>query len=151
LADDSYSIFLTVGVFTPPAQKNSEMFMLQKLIYLAFAGAAGTLARYWVSGIIQKNFNFQFPIGTAAVNIIGCIVFGFLWAFLENRFSISGQTRTIIFLGFFGAFTTFSTFAYETSQMIDESQWFWASLNIVMQNTLGLVGMILGLTIGKFI
>ncbi|MCE5341034.1 MAG: fluoride efflux transporter CrcB [Planctomycetaceae bacterium] len=125
--------------------------MLQKFIYLALAGAAGTLARYWLSGLVQKNISVGFPFGTAAVNVIGCLVFGLLWALLENRLSISGQMRIIIFVGFFGAFTTFSSFMFETAQLLDESQWFWAAGNIVLQNTLGMIGMIAGLAIGKYI
>jgi CrcB protein len=125
--------------------------MLQKFMWLSLAGAAGTLARYWFSGLIQKNVSTDFPIGTAVVNIAGCLVFGLLWAIVENRLSVSPQTRTVIFLGFFGAFTTFSSFAYETSQLLDESQWLWAAGNILMQNTVGIVAMIAGLAVGKWI
>ncbi len=125
--------------------------MPQKIIYLALAGAAGTLARYWLSGFVQKNITVVFPFGTAAVNILGCLVFGLLWAVFENRLSISGQMRIIIFVGFFGAFTTFSSVVFETAQLLDESQWLWASGNILLQNALGLIGMIAGLAIGKYI
>jgi len=125
--------------------------MVWKIIYLAVAGAAGTLARYWLGGLVQRNITTDFPFGTAAVNIIGCLIFGLLWAFMESRLSISGQMRTVIFIGFFGAFTTFSSFAFETAQMLDESQWLWASVNIILQNVLGLIGMVAGLAIGKYI
>jgi CrcB protein len=125
--------------------------MLQKITYLALAGAAGTLARYWLGGLISRNVSTNFPFGTAIINIAGCLAFGLLWAFIESRLSISGQLRTIIFVGFFGAFTTFSSFAFETAQLLDESQWLWASANIVLQNVLGLIGMIGGLAIGKYI
>jgi fluoride exporter len=125
--------------------------MLQKIIYLALAGAAGTLARYWLGGVISRNLSTGFPFGTAIINITGCLVFGLLWAFIESRLSISGQLRTIIFVGFFGAFTTFSSFAFETAQLLDESQWLWASANIILQNVLGLVAMVGGLIIGKYI
>ncbi|MBN1787260.1 MAG: fluoride efflux transporter CrcB [Sedimentisphaerales bacterium] len=125
--------------------------MLQKIIYIALAGAVGTLARYWLSGFVQKNITVVFPFGTAAVNILGCLVFGLLWAVFENRLSISGQMRIIIFVGFFGAFTTFSSVVFETAQLLDESQWLWASGNIVLQNVLGLIGMLAGLAIGKYI
>lgn len=125
--------------------------MWQKLLYLGLAGAAGTLARYGLSGLVQKNAASGFPYGTAAVNILGCLAFGLLWAIVENRLSISGQTRMIIFLGFFGAFTTFSSFAYETSQLLEESQWLWAGGNILLQNALGIAGMIAGLAVGKWI
>ncbi len=125
--------------------------MVQKIIYLALAGAAGTLARYWLGGLVQRSIAADFPFGTAAVNIIGCLLFGLLWALTENRLSVSGQMRTIIFIGFFGGFTTFSSFAFETAQMLDDSQWLWASGNLILQNVLGLVGMIAGLAIGKYI
>ncbi len=125
--------------------------MLPKILYLAVAGAAGTLARYWLGGLVQRNITTDFPFGTAAVNIIGCLVFGLLWAFMESRLSISGQMRMVIFVGFFGAFTTFSSFAFETAQMLDESQWLWASANILLQNVLGLVSIIIGLTIGRLV
>ena len=125
--------------------------MLQKLLYLALAGACGTLARYWLGGLIGRNVSTNFPLGTAIINIAGCLAFGLLWAIIESRLSISGQLRTIIFVGFFGAFTTFSSFAFETAQLLDESQWLWASANIVLQNVLGLIAMIGGLAIGKYI
>jgi CrcB protein len=125
--------------------------VLQKLLYLGLAGAAGTLARFWLSGVIQKNVSTEFPLGTVVVNLAGCLLFGLVWAILESRISLSGQMRIVVFLGFFGAFTTFSTFAFETSQLLDESQWLWAAGNILVQNTLGIIAMITGLTLGKWI
>jgi CrcB protein len=123
--------------------------MWQKFLYLGIAGTLGTFARYWLTGVIQRHISTEFPIGTAAVNIIGCFLFGLTWAFMENRLSISGKMRTVIFVGFFGAFTTFSSFAFETSQLLDDSQWLWASGNILLQNSIGIIGMITGLAIGK--
>jgi len=127
------------------------MIMFQKLIYLALAGAAGTLVRYWLSGIVQRNITTEFPFGTAVVNLLGCLVFGILWAFLENRLSVSGQVRIILFVGFFGAFTTFSALMFETAQLMEDSQWLWASGNIILQNILGLGCIIIGLAIGRLI
>jgi len=125
--------------------------MWHKFLYLGLAGAVGTIARYWLSGIIQKNITTEFPAGTAAVNIIGCLMFGLLWAFMENRLSISGQMRTVIFIGFFSSFTTFSSFAFETSQLLHGSQWWWAMGNILFQNIIGISGVIIGIAIGKLI
>lgn len=125
--------------------------MWQKFFYLGLAGALGTMARYWLSGVVQRDSTAGFPIGTAAVNLIGCLLFGLLWAYMENRLSISSQTRIAVFLGFFGAFTTFSSFAFETCQLLDQSQWLWASGNILLQNILGIAGLLTGLVIGKWI
>lgn len=125
--------------------------MWQKFLYLGLAGAAGTIARYWLSGVIQRNVTTTFPLGTAAVNIIGCLLFGLLWALVENRLSISGQMRIVIFVGFFGAFTTFSSFVFETGQLLDESQWLWAAGNILFQNVIGIAAILTGLAVGKLI
>ena len=125
--------------------------MLQKFLYLGLAGAAGTIARYWLSGVIQRQITNEFPLGTAAVNIIGCLLFGLLWAIMESRLSISGQTRIVIFVGFFGAFTTFSSYIFETGELLDQSQWLLASGNILLQNVTGLAGILTGLAIGKLI
>ena len=125
--------------------------MLQKFVYLGLAGAAGTIVRYCLSGVIQRNAATTFPLGTAAVNIIGCLLFGLFWAFVENRLSITGQMRTVIFVGFFGAFTTFSSFVFETGQLLDESQWLWAAGNVLFQNIIGIVCILTGLALGKLI
>lgn len=125
--------------------------MWQKLVYLGLAGAAGTIACYILSGVIQRNVATTFPLGTAAVNIIGCLFFGLFWAILENRLSSTWQMRMVIFVGFFGAFTTFSSFVFETGQLLDESQWIWAAGNVLFQNVIGLVCVLAGLAVGKLV
>lgn len=59
--------------------------MWQKFLFLGLAGALRTLTRYWFSGVIQRLVTSEFPLGTAAVNIIGCLFFGLLWAFMKWR------------------------------------------------------------------
>lgn len=128
-----------------------ERTMFLKLFYLGVAGAVGTLARYGLSGLVGRTIGTAFPWGTAVVNILGCLVFGLLWAFFENRLAVSGQVRMILFVGFFGAFTTFSTFAFETSRLLEESQWLWAAGNFLLQTMVGLIAVMAGLTIGKLL
>jgi len=125
--------------------------VLLKLLYLSLAGAAGTLARYWLSGLVQKHVSTAFPLGTAVVNVVGCLCFGLVWAILEERLTLSGQMRIIVFLGFFGAFTTFSTFAFETSRLLEDAEWVQAAGNILLHNTLGIVAMIAGLALGRWL
>lgn len=124
--------------------------MFQKIFFLALAGAAGTLARFWLGGMVERNMTTQFPFGTAAVNIVGCLVFGLLWAVLENKISISPHLKTVIFIGFFGAFTTFSSFAFDTVRLINELRWAHAFGNIFIHNVCGFAGVIAGLAIGKY-
>ena len=125
--------------------------MLQKLFWLALAGALGTLTRYGVAGAVQRAAGGEFPWGTMAVNLFGCFLAGAFWSVAESRLSISSQMRTIVLMGFMGAFTTFSAYALETGQLLHESQWLWATGNIVVQNACGIVLFFIGLTVGRFV
>ncbi len=122
---------------------------MTKLLMIAAAGLVGTLARYGLGGLVQKQVDSLFPLGTVVVNILGCLLFGILWSWAENRITVDSSLRAAIFIGFFGAFTTFSSFAYETVALLRESQWMAACGNILIQNLLGLGGILAGLMIGK--
>jgi CrcB protein len=123
----------------------------QRIALLAVAGAAGTLARYGLGGFVQRFVPGTYPWGTFAVNALGCWLFGFIWALAEQRMHISGATRTILLIGFMGAFTTFSTFAFETAQMLDDSQWLSAAGNLLLHNVLGIVLLLAGIALGKLV
>jgi CrcB protein len=125
--------------------------VLKELVLLALAGAAGAVARYGVSGAVQHVCGERFAWGTLVVNAIGCFLFGLVWALAEDRLIISGQTRIIVLVGFMGSFTTFSTFAFETSRYINDSQWSLAIANLVGHNLLGLCCVMLGLAAGRWL
>lgn len=120
---------------------------MQKLAWLALAGACGTLARYAVAGLVHRYDGAAFPWGTLVVNISGCFLAGLLWALFENRVHLSGETRLIILIGFLGAFTTFSAYVLESSEMLRAGEWLYAAANIGMQNVLGFVAFFVGLTV----
>jgi fluoride exporter len=122
-----------------------------KLLWIAAAGALGTLARYWVGGAVQRFTGASFPAGTFVINLVGCFFFGLIWALTTERFNVSGETRMIVLLGFMGAFTTFSSFIFETLELLKDSEWLLAGLNMIGQNVLGLIGLFLGWTLGRMI
>jgi len=122
---------------------------MTKLAWLAGAGALGTLARYGVGGVVQRTFGGAFPWGTLVVNALGCLLFGLVWALAEERLVISGETRLILLVGFMGAFTTFSTFAFETSAMLRDAEWSFALANVLSQNLLGIACFFAGLALGR--
>ena len=74
--------------------------MMAKMVWLAVAGATGTLARYGLAGLVQNLSGATFPWGTAVVNIIGCFAAGLLWALFEHRITVAPDTRVIILIGF---------------------------------------------------
>lgn len=128
-----------------------EAIAVQKLLFLALAGAAGTLARYGLAGAVQRLAGPDFPWGTLAVNVAGCFLAGLFWAWSQDRVSVSGETRVIVLMGFMGAFTTFSTFAVETSAMVRDSQWLKACGNMALHNGIGMVALFLGLATGRVV
>ena len=123
--------------------------MLLKALLLGLAGAAGTLARYGLTGLVQRLVRNEFPWGTMAVNLIGCTLAGLVWAAAESRVHISSQTRTLILVGFMGAFTTFSSLMLETGALLRDSQWAWALGNVALNNVLGIGALLAGLAVGR--
>lgn len=125
--------------------------MWRELALIAVAGAVGTLSRYGLSGFVQRLCGAQFPWGTLAVNACGCFLFGVVWTLAEERLVISGQTRFVLLTGFMGAFTTFSTFAFETSGMLQSAQWWLAVGNTAAQVLLGVLLIFLGYATGRLL
>ncbi|NQU45423.1 CrcB family protein [bacterium] len=114
-------------------------------------GALGARGRYGLAGVVQRGASSAFPWGTVAVNLLGCLMFGFLWAVAEKRLSVSGEVRAAIFIGFLGSFTTFSTFAFETAARLQDAEWVSALGNLALQNLIGIVCIFLGLALGRLV
>jgi CrcB protein len=123
--------------------------MIQKLAWLSLAGALGTLARYGLAGFVQRIDGSSFPWGTVAVNLIGCFIAGWLYVMFENRWPVSGETRTIILVGFMGAFTTFSAMILETGVLLRSTEWLYAAANIALQNGVGFISLWAGMTLAR--
>jgi CrcB protein len=83
------------------------------------------------------------------INVTGCLLFGLIWTLAEDRLLISPQARVVALTGFMGAFTTFSTFAFETSQLLGGAEWFRALGNVVLQNVVGVAAVMLGFALGR--
>ena len=127
------------------------MLQWQKLVLIAIAGAVGTLARYGLGGLVQEHTGKVFPWGTVVVNLLGCLAFGIVWSSLEERWPTSGVTRTIILIGFMGAFTTFSTFMFETRNLLSDGEWLPAIGYFTIHNVGGLVALVAGLVLGRLL
>lgn len=123
--------------------------MWQRLLWLSIAGALGTLARYGLVSFVQRHHESSFPWGTLFVNLLGCFLFGLIFSLAEERFLISSQMRLILLIGVMGAFTTFSTYAFETSQMLQKSDWLLVVINFTAQNFFGILSLFLGKTVAR--
>ena len=126
--------------------------MLLKLLYVGTGGCVGAILRYLSSGWMQKWFPRSFyPWGTFFVNILGCLLIGFLMGLVNTRQMFSPQFRLLVFAGFLGSFTTFSTFAYESMMLLRDGQFLLFVLNAGGQLLLGLAAVLAGLYLSRII
>ncbi|PIE68873.1 MAG: fluoride efflux transporter CrcB [Deltaproteobacteria bacterium] len=125
--------------------------VLIKVSLLMLAGGLGALSRYVLVGVIQEMAGSSFPLGTAAVNLLGCFLFGFIVTLIDERMILPPGMKPYLLTGFMGAFTTFSTYAFETASLIRYSQWVWAAANILGHTLLGLALLVLGMVLARAI
>jgi CrcB protein len=124
--------------------------MFQNLVLLSVAGAAGTLARYGMSEMVSHLLGRKFPWSTLSVNLLGSLLFGLVWTLADERKLISPQAGLVILTGFMGAFTTFSTFAFESGQLLSTARWDLLLANLAAQNGLGLLAVFAGRTLARW-
>ena len=102
-----------------------------KLLLAGIGGFIGSTFRYAVTGFVQNwSRSIDFPYGTLTVNLIGCLAIGFLSQLAETRGVFTAETRTLIFIGVLGGFTTFSAFGNETMNLWRDGANFLAGANV---------------------
>jgi len=119
-------------------------------ILLVFAGGGiGASARYWMDGAVQRWTGSMFPYGTFVVNSLGCLMIGVLMTSLEERFLGNPSLRIFLTIGILGGFTTFSTFSYETVEMIRSAEYFYTAVNVSLTVFTCLAATYVGTIIGR--
>lgn len=125
--------------------------MATRILLIAIAGSLGALSRYGLGGLAQRLFGASFPWGTMIVNIVGCFAAGVLFDLFQTRWPLSGEARVVVFIGFLGAFTTFSSVMVETANFARDGQWVSMAANMLLQNGLGVVAVFAGLAVARAI
>jgi len=112
---------------------------LQKYIFIAMGGAAGSIARYWVGSTISGRMGSKFPYGTFVINVTACVIIGFSLTYLGRRIELNPAWRFLIPIGFVGAYSTFSTYEWETFSSIRSGAFLIATAYAVGSLLLGLL------------
>lgn len=118
---------------------------MQTVIAIAVFGAAGCLARYFISVWVHDSLGRAFPYGTLVVNIVGAFLIGFVMEFAIRSTHLSANLRTGITIGFLGGLTTFSTFSYETFRLLEDGKFFVAFGNVLVSIVACLIFTFLGI------
>jgi CrcB protein len=112
--------------------------ILQKYFLIALGGALGSIARYWVGSTIANRMGTKFPYGTFFINITACAIIGFTLTFLARRVDLNPAWRFLVPVGFIGAYSTFSTYEWETLSTIRSGAFLLAALYAAGSLILGL-------------
>jgi len=110
-----------------------------RMILLLVFGSLGTIARYAVQGLVQFRTESTFPSGTLVVNLVGCFLLGGIGQFGLDHLAFPPDWRVAVTVGFFGAFTTFSTFSWETVHLFEDGDWIRACVYVTVSVLGGLV------------
>lgn len=120
-----------------------------KYVMVGIGGCLGSILRFWVGSYVGGRIGTRFPYGTMIINITGSFLIGFVLALLTARTHWSPNWRYLIPIGFIGAYTTFSTFEYETFRVIQDGELFIAFLNVALSVVVGFVAVWLGVIAGR--
>ena len=124
---------------------------LPQILVIMLGGSLGALMRFIVSSSITEKMGSNFPYGTLTVNVLGSFVMGFLAMLLVERMGLDPLLRLGIFVGFLGAFTTFSTFSMETLNLFEQGESLRALVNMFVSVVLSVLAVWLGVLAGKTI
>lgn len=121
------------------------------LVLIGLGGFAGAVTRYVVDGFVADRTGGAFPWGTLAVNLTGSFVLGVLFALTTERAILPPEIRGPVLIGFIGAYTTFSTYMLETWRLAESGAVGLALVNVVGSSALGIVAVVAGLALGRYI
>jgi len=122
---------------------------VNQVLAIAAGGAAGSVLRFWMSTWVHSFAGRSFPYGTLAVNVLGCLLMGFLFVLLVERMSDNALWRAALLIGVLGGFTTFSSFSIETFNLLEQGDYLKAGINALLSLTLCLGATWAGVILGR--
>lgn len=120
-----------------------------RYIAVAVGGAIGAMLRYYLGGSILSRTAVPFPTATFVINVTGSFILGLFLTLATERFNVNPHLRLAVAVGFVGAYTTFSTFEYETARLVEDRDLIRAFLYVVLSFTVGFAAVWLGIIAGR--
>ncbi len=121
-------------------------------LWIAIGGALGSVSRFWLNGLVSQRFD-TFPAGTLVINVVGSFVIGVFGALTVPEGKMSSDSRAFatqfVMIGLCGGFTTFSSFSWQTLNLLRDREWLYAGGNILLSVILCLVATWLGYLLGS--
>lgn len=117
------------------------------ILWVALGGALGAVCRFLLTAFIDRTPLGPWHYGTLVVNLLGCFLFGLIWARADMKLQLEAPLAIALMGGFLGALTTFSTYAFHTTALIKQSDYGWAALNLVAHNGLGIAMVFVGMAV----
>lgn len=124
---------------------------MQKYLLIAVGGALGSIARYWVGSTISGRIGAKFPYGTFVINITACVIIGFTLTYLSKRADLNPAWRYLFPVGFIGAYSTFSTYEWETLSTLRSGAFALGALYALGSLVLGLAAVWAGTALADLI
>ncbi|HOP03847.1 MAG TPA: fluoride efflux transporter CrcB [Tenuifilaceae bacterium] len=118
--------------------------MIKSILFVALGGSAGSVARYLISVYVQRYSWISFPLGTFLVNVLGCLLIGFLYGVFQKGTVMSNEMRLLLTVGFCGGFTTFSTFANEGFTLLRGGEFVQFGVYTILSVVVGIIAVYLG-------
>ena len=118
-------------------------------LWIAVGAVVGASARYFLSGLIARNFAATFPYSTLLINFTGSLVLGFFLVYSTERVLLDPRWRLLIAIGFCGSYTTFSSYAFESFALMEQGQWLLMGLNALASNLLCLAAVLAGAALAR--
>lgn len=108
-------------------------------IYLAIfiGGGLGSMARYGISRFVAETFSKIYPLATFIANMLATLILALVMYFFASKYNLSTSIKAMLATGFCGGFSTFSTFSYETFELLRNGHLLWAFFNIFLSIALG--------------
>lgn len=125
--------------------------MDRNVLFVGIGGLAGSIARYLVAVLFAGVLSPAFPFATLTVNIVGCFLIGVLFALSDRGSILSPEWRILLTTGFCGGFTTFSTFSYESLRLLQDGEYLYVALYVLLSVVVGLAATYIGIALIKAI